>query len=54
MKQQTVDYSDNLELSLEQIANLFDIERIISETQKKQHIITYYVLNKLTYRLFYN
>lgn len=54
MKQQTVERGDNLELYLGQIANLFDIGRIISKTQKKQDIIAYYVLNKLTYRLFYS
>ncbi len=54
MEPQIIERTDNLELYLKQIGKIFDISHIINEPQEKQQIIDYYLMNKLTYRLFYN
>lgn len=54
MERETTEYTDNLEVYLKQIDQLFDVPRIINERPEKSHIIRYYASNKLTYRIFYN
>ena len=54
MEPQIVERTDNLERYLKQIGAIFDISDIVNEPQEKQQIIDYYLMNKLTYRLFYN
>ena len=50
----TAEYNDNLALYLKQIGGIFDIQSIINEPQDKPQIISYYLKNKLTYRLGHN
>ncbi len=55
MRDQTTEYTDNLEQYLIQVARLFDIQRIINEPQKNPQIINYYHSNAFfIYRLFHN
>jgi ubiquinone/menaquinone biosynthesis C-methylase UbiE len=46
--------SDDLDEFLVQVANIFDINRIIGEHQEKPQIARYYSLNRFTYRLSYS
>ena len=55
MGDQTAEHTDNLELYLTQIGRIFDVPRIINESQGKPQIINYYHKNAfLIYRLFHN
>jgi arsenite methyltransferase len=54
MEPQIIERTDNLEQYLKQIGKIFSISHIVNEPQEKQQIIDYYLMNKQTYRLFYN
>jgi ubiquinone/menaquinone biosynthesis C-methylase UbiE len=54
MGDQAVEHNETLELYLQQIGQLFDIQRIINEPQEKPQIINYYVKNKFTYKFLHN
>jgi arsenite methyltransferase len=54
MEPQIIERTDRLELYLKQIGKIFNISQIVNEPQEKPQIIDYYLMNKLTYRLFYN
>jgi SAM-dependent methyltransferase len=50
----TIPEHDNLEHYLEQVDKTLDISRIIDERPERSQIINYYLMNRFTYRLFYN
>lgn len=50
----TISQHDNLEHYLEQVDKTLGVSRIIDEPLEKSQIINYYLMNKFTYRLFYN
>ena len=53
MEQRAAKRSDNLELTLNQVRNVFDISNILEKRQARPQIIHYYFINRLTL-LFYN
>lgn len=48
------EHSDNLELYLKRVRQIFDIQSIINEPQEKPQIINYYTKNKLNYRFLHS
>ena len=50
----TIPQHDNLEQYLEQVDEILDISRIIDDPPEKSQIINYYLMNRFTYRFFYN
>jgi SAM-dependent methyltransferase len=54
MEQRVAKRSDNLELYLKQVGEIFNISEIIDERQEKPQVINYYLMNKLTYKFGYN
>ena len=48
------EHSDNLELYLKQVRQIFDIQSIINEPQEKPQIINYYTKNKVNYRFLHS
>jgi ubiquinone/menaquinone biosynthesis C-methylase UbiE len=53
MEQRVAKRSDNLESSLNQVRNVFDVSNILEKRQARPQIIHYYFINRLTL-LFYN
>jgi ubiquinone/menaquinone biosynthesis C-methylase UbiE len=54
MQRQAAEYDDDLDLCLRQVGEIFDVSSIIDERQDKAEIISYYLANRLTYRLSYS
>ncbi len=52
MKRRFTNDGDDLELCLKQIDKIFDVERMIGQSLTTQDVIRYYVLNKLSQRLW--
>lgn len=53
MQRQVAERNDNLELSLNQVGNVFDVFSILNRRQEPPQVIQYYFKNRLTL-LFYN
>jgi hypothetical protein len=50
----TVKHSNNLELYLKQVCDIFEISQIIDEPQEKPQVVDYYLMNKLTCKFGFN
>ena len=51
---EVIGYDDDLELYLKQIDAIFNISDIIEEPQEEPQVVNYYLMNKLTYKFFWN